>query len=175
MSIGAKDVKKLRDMTGAGMMEAKNALVEVKGDFDKAITILEERGAAIAAKKSARSAANGVIGSYIHTGNRIGAIVEVNVETDFVSKDKKFVTFANDLAMHIAGMNPLYVTEEEIPTAELKKQDDANNYVKEVVLMKQSYVKDSTLTVEDFVNKQIADFKENIQVKRFVRLELGGE
>lgn len=173
MKITADDVKKIRDMTGAGMMESKRALVETKGDFDKAVVILKERGADIAAKKSGRSATNGVIGYYIHTGNRIAAMVEVNVETDFVALDEKFITFANDLAMHVAGMNPKYMKKEDIPAAELKKQNKADAYIKEVCLMKQSYVKNSDLTIEDFVNEQIANFKENIQVRRFVRFELG--
>jgi len=173
MNITANDVKQIRERTGAGMMDSKAALVEAKGDFDKATTILKERGAAIAAKKSGRNTSNGVIGVYIHTGNGVVAMVEVNVETDFVAKDEKFIAFANDLAMHVAGMNPLYLTEEDIPSGEFKKQADKNAFINEVVLMKQSFVKDSSKTIEDLVNEQVANFKENIQVRRFVRFELG--
>jgi len=173
MKITATDVKKLRDATGAGMMEAKGALDEARGNFDKAIKILKDRGAAIAAKKSERSASNGVISSYIHMGNRVGALIEVNVETDFVARDEKFVAFAKDLAMHVAGMNPKYVSADDVPRAELKKQGDADAYIKEVCLLAQPYVKDTSKTVEELLNEQVAKFKENIQIRRFVRFELG--
>jgi len=175
MNITAADVKKLRDATGAGMMEAKRALIDTKGNFDKAVKILKTRGAAIAAKKSERSTANGVIGSYVHTGNKVGALVEVNVETDFVAKDEKFVAFARNLAIHIAGMNPKYMSADNVPQAELKKQDNADAYISEVCLLAQPYVKDLSKTIEDLLNEQVAEFKENIQIKRFVRFELGDQ
>ena len=173
MEIKAAQVKELRDITNSGMMEAKKALVEAGGDMEKAKDILKKRGASIAEKKADRNAANGVVASYIHMGNRIGVLVEAKVETDFVAKDKKFQEFANNLAMHIAGMNPRYLNVDDIPAAELKKQDDKDAYIKEVVLLKQSYVKDQSLTVEDYLNEQIAHFKENIQIGHFARFDLG--
>jgi len=175
MDIQAADVKKLRDASGAGMMEAKAALIEAGGDFNKAIAILKERGAAIAAKKAERAVANGVIGSYVHTGNQVAALVEVKVETDFVAKDARFIEFANKLAMHIAGMNPKYLFADDVPAKELKGQDNPNDYRKEVCLMAQPYVLDQSKTVEDLLNEQISHFKENIQIGRFVRIELGEE
>lgn len=173
MEIKATDVKKLRDISGAGMMEAKDALQKAGGDFDKAVQILNKRGATIAAKKSERVTANGVIGSYVHTGNRIAALVEVKVETDFVAKDAKFLDFANKLAMHVAGMNPRYLSKTDVPRKELQEQSDLESYIKEVCFLNQPYVLDPSKTIEDFVNEQISHFKENIQIGRFVRLELG--
>lgn len=174
MEIKADQVKELREITSSGMMEAKNALVEAGGDMEKAKAILKERGAKIAEKKSDRAAANGVVATYIHTGNRIGVLVEVKVETDFVAKDDKFKEFANNLAMHIAGMSPKYVRVEDVPADELAAQSDSESYISEVVLLKQSYVKDPSLTVEDYLNEQVAHFKENIQIGHFVRFDLGG-
>jgi len=173
MDIKATDVKKLRDASGAGMMEAKGALQEAGGDLDKAIDILKKRGATIAAKKSERVTTNGAVGAYVHTGNKVAALVEVKVETDFVAKDKKFVEFANQLAMHVAGMNPKYLSPEEIPAGELKEQDDPDAYKKRVALLVQPYVLNQDKTVEDFLNEHISQFKENIQINRFVRWELG--
>ncbi len=151
MEIKADLVKQLRELTSAGMMEAKQALVEAAGDLEKAVELLRARGAAIAAKKAERVAANGVVASYIHGGDKIGVLVEVLVETDFVARDEKFVAFARDLAIHIAGMNP------------------ADNEE----LMSQPFVKDPSITVGDLLNQQVAFFKENIKIGRFVRMELG--
>ena len=151
MEIKAEVVKQLRDLAGSGMMEAKQALVEAVGDFDKAVEILKARGASIAAKKAERVATNGVVSSYIHAGSKIGVLVEVMVETDFVARDEKFVVFAREIAVHIAGMDP-------------KDNDE---------LLAQPFVKDPSKTVNDLVNDQIAFFKENIKIGRFVRMELG--
>ncbi|MDD5606128.1 MAG: translation elongation factor Ts [Patescibacteria group bacterium] len=175
MEIKADQVKELRNLTNAGMMEAKSALQEAGGDMEKAKAILKERGASIAEKKAEREAANGVVAAYIHMGNKIGVLVEVKVETDFVAKDEKFKEFANNIAMHIAGMSPKYLREEDIPAGELSKQDDRAAYAKEVALLKQPYVKDQSRTVEDYVNEQIAHFKENIQIGSFARFDLGSE
>lgn len=174
MEIKAAQVKELRDMTNSGMMEAKKALIESDGDMGKAKAILKKRGASIAEKKADRDASNGVVASYIHTGSKIGVLVEVKVETDFVAKDEKFKEFANNIAMHIAGMNPKYLTEDNIPADELKAEKEPQAYIKEVVLLKQIYVKDQSLTVEDYLNEQIAYFKENIQIGHFARFDLGG-
>jgi elongation factor Ts len=151
MEIKAEVVKQLRDLTGSGMMEAKQALVEASGDYDKAVEILKARGASIAAKKAERVAANGIVASYIHAGSKIGVLVEVMVETDFVARDEKFAAFAREIAVHIAGMDP-------------KDNEE---------LLAQPFVKDPSKTVGDLLNEQIAFFKENIKVGRFVRMELG--
>lgn len=173
MEIKAIDVKNLRDLTGAGMMEAKQALAEANGDVEQAKEILRAKGATIAAKKADRTTANGVVASYVHTGNKIGVLVEVNVETDFVARDERFINFARDIAVHIAGMNPRYVSADEIPESELAEAEDKVAYAKEVCLLEQPFVKDQSKTVQQLVEEQIAHFKENIQVKRFVRFELG--
>lgn len=166
MEISANDVKKLRDMTGSGMMEAKKALTEAGGDMDKAIEVLREKGAAIAASKADRVAANGVVASYIHAGSRIGVLVEVMVETDFVARDPEFVKFANQVAMHIAGMAPKYVSDENL-SAEEKAE------AKDLILLNQPFVLDPSKTVGQLLTEQVANFKENIQIGHFTRLELG--
>lgn len=173
MEIKAAQVKELRDMTNSGMMEAKKALLEVDGDIEKAKAILKKRGASIADKKADRDASNGVVAAYIHTGNKIGVLVEIKVETDFVAKDEKFKEFANNIATHIAGMNPKYLRVDDIPADVLSGEADSRVYIKEVVLLKQPYVKDQSLTVEDYLNEQIAYFKENIQIGHFARFDLG--
>lgn len=173
MEIKAETVKQLRDLTGAGMMEAKNALIEAGGDHDKAVEILKARGAAIAAKKANRVAANGVVASYVHTGNKLGVLVEVLVETDFVARNERFISFARDIAIHIAGMNPKYGLPEDVPADELARQEDKQAYLNEVVLVNQPFVKDPNKTAGDLLNEQIAHFKENIRIGRFVRIELG--
>lgn len=166
MEINAQDVKTLRDVSGAGMMEAKKALVEAGGDMEKAKEVLRARGAEIAASKAERGTGNGVVASYIHNG-RVGVLVEVFVETDFVARDEKFVAFANQIALHIAGMKPEYLTEDEVP-AERKAE------AKDIALMSQPFVLDSSKTIEALLNEQISSFKENIKIGRFARFELGG-
>lgn len=173
MEIKAEQVKELREVTAAGMMEAKQALIDAEGNFDKAVEILKARGASIAAKKSERVAANGVVAAYVHAGNKIGVLVELMVETDFVARDEKFYAFARELAVHIAGMAPKYATEADVPQDELADQADPKAYLKEVVLVNQPFVKDPDKTVGELLNEQIAYFKENIKVGRFVRMELG--
>lgn len=166
MEISANDVKNLRDMTGAGMMEAKKALVEANGDVEKAVAVLRERGAAIAASKSDRVAANGVVTSYIHAGNKIGVLVEVLVETDFVARDERFVEFSKQIAVHIAGMNPKCVSADDLDESEKASARD-------LALLEQPFVLDPSKTVGQLVTEQIANFKENIKIGRFTRFELG--
>jgi elongation factor Ts len=173
MEISATDVKNLRDATGAGMMEAKSALVEANGDMAKATEILKERGARIAATKTDRVAANGIVAQYIHGGGRIGVLVEVMVETDFVARDKNFETFAREIAVHIAGMSPKYTSEADVPADELAAHADKEAFFKEVVLLDQPFVKDPSKTVGQLITEQIASFKENIKIGKFCRLELG--
>lgn len=148
--MNAGDIQKLREETGAGIMECKRALEEAKGDFGKAKEILKERGALIAQKKSERVAGEGVIESYIHSNGKIGALVEINAETDFVARNPEFKEFAHDIAMQIASMDPKDVEG----------------------LLEQSFIKDQSLTIRDLLHQKIAKIGENIQIKRFVRYNL---
>lgn len=196
MAISAKLVKELRDKTGAGMMDCKKALTETNGDMEKAMEYLREKGIAKAAKKADRIAAEGVVESYIHAGGRIGVLVEVNCETDFVAKTDEFKAFVRDIAMQIAAMNPKYVRSEEIPESEVEKERQLlrqqaleegkpekivdkmvegrlKKQFKEICLLDQAYVKDPDKTVDQMVKEMIAKIGENINVRRFVRFEMG--
>jgi len=197
MTISAQDVKNLRDRTGAGMMDCKNALLETNGDAEAAIDLLRARGAAKAAKRAAKSANEGTIGSYIHFGGKIGVLVELNCETDFVAKTEDFQALARDLAMHIAASNPIAVRAEEIPAdvverersifleqvkSEGKPEDIAQKivegrirkYFEENTLLQQPFVKSPDKTVEQLVTEVSAKTGERIQVARFSRLQVGG-
>ena len=194
--ITAALVKELRERTGAGMMDCKKALTETSGDIDKAIDFLREKGLAAAAKKSGRIATEGLVESYIHAGGRIGVLVEVNCETDFVAKNADFQALVKDIAMQIAAANPLYVRREEVPAeiiehereilraqainegkpaniAEKMVEGRVEKYYKEVCLLDQIYIKDGDLTISDIIKANIAKIGENISVRRFVRYQLG--
>ncbi|MEB3290857.1 MAG: translation elongation factor Ts [Leptolyngbya sp.] len=195
--ISAKLVKELRDKTGAGMMDCKKALKENDGDIEKSIEWLRQKGIASASKKAGRVAAEGIIGQYIHTGDRIGVLVEVNCETDFVARREEFKTLVRDIAMQIAACpNVEYVKVEDIPTDIITKEksiemgrDDLANKpeamrekivegriqkrLKELSLLDQPYIKDQNISVEDLIKQTIAQLGENIQVRRFVRFVLG--
>lgn len=194
--ITAALVKELRERTGAGMMDCKKALAATEGDMDKAIDFLREKGLAAAAKKAGRIAAEGLVESYIHGGGRIGVLVEVNCETDFVAKTDAFKTLVKDIAMHIAAANPSYLRREEVPTAELEHEkmvlsEQARNegkpekiiekmvtgriekYYKEVCLLEQPFVKDPDKTISDLITESIAKIGENISIRRFTRYQLG--
>ena len=196
MAITANDVKELRERTGAGMMDCKRALTEADGNMDKAIEILREKGLAAAAKKSGRIAAEGLVASYIHMGGRIGVLVEVNCETDFVAKTDNFKDLVHDVAMQIAATNPQYVSKEEVPADVIEKEKEIlraqalnegkpekivdrmvegriEKYYKEVCLLEQPFVKDSDKTVKGMIMEAIASIGENISVRRFVRYEMG--
>ena len=195
MAITANDVKELRERTGAGMMDCKRALTEADGNMDKAIEILREKGLAAAAKKSGRIAAEGLVASYIHMGGRIGVLVEVNCETDFVAKTDNFKDLVHDVAMQIAATNPQYVSKEEVPADVIEKEKEIlraqalnegkpekivdrmvegriEKYYKEVCLLEQPFVKDSDKTVKGMIMEAIASIGENISVRRFVRYEM---
>lgn len=196
MSFTAQDVAKLRAQTGVGMMECKNALTEANGDFEKAIVILRERGLKAVDKKQGRIASEGMVASYIHMGGKIGVLVEVNCETDFVAKSDDFQLLVKDIAMHIAAANPKYVTEAEVPTAELDAEKEilkvqalnegkpANiiermiegrikKYYEDVCLLNQPFVKDSSKTIKDILTEATLKIGEKISIRRFVRYELG--
>ena len=194
--ITAALVKELRERTGAGMMDCNKALSATDGDLEKAIDFLREKGLAAAAKKAGRVAAEGLVEAYIHGGGRIGVLVEVNCETDFVAKTDAFKELVKDIAMHIAATNPSYLKREEVPTAELEHEqavlaEQARNegkpekiiekmvagriekYYKEVCLMEQPFVKDPDKTISDLITESIAKIGENISIRRFTRYQLG--
>jgi elongation factor Ts len=167
VEITLDQIKELREASGAGVMDCKRALEASNGDVDKAKKYLAEQGLASAAKKAHRETAQGVIESYIHAGGRIGALVEVNCETDFVARTEEFQTLAREIAMQIAAMNPLVVSEnEELPSSADLRGD-------EVVLLKQTYIRDGSKTIQDLINETIGKTGENIQIKQFQRFELG--
>lgn len=196
MEVTSALVKDLRERTGAGMMDCKKALVESNGDMDKAIAYLREKGLAAAAKKAGRIAAEGMVESYIHMGGKIGVLVEVNCETDFVAKTEQFKGFCHDVAMHIAAANPLFVNKEEVPMDALNKEKEIfraqalnegkpekivdrmvegriEKYYKEVCLMEQPFVKDPDKTIKDLVSEATVAIGEKISIRRFTRYERG--
>ncbi len=198
MSISAQQVKKLREMTGAGMMECKKALEEANGDLEAAVKILRERGMAAASRKAGRSTREGLIGHYIHAGGKLGVLVEVNCETDFVARTDEFQALVKDLAMQVAAANPLFVRREDVDEVTLAKESEIfrnqalqegkpekiadkivegrlNKYYAEACLYEQPFIKDSDLTVEERIKHVIATLKENISVRRFTRFEVGEE
>jgi len=169
MEITAEIIKELREMTSCGVMECKNALEESAGDLTKAKEILKKRGLELAAKKGSRSACEGRIEAYIHQGSKIGVIVEVNCETDFVASNEEFVKLSKDIAMQIAATSPSYVKKEDVPEDVLKEQKDPAGFIKEKVLFEQSFVKDSSKTVKECITNLVGSIGENITVSRFVR------
>ncbi|MFO8032721.1 MAG: translation elongation factor Ts [Desulfohalobiaceae bacterium] len=196
MEISAKMVKDLREKTGAGMMDCKKALQDTGGDEKKAITWLREKGLSKAQKKADRTAAEGFIGSYVHTTGKIGVMVELNCETDFVAKNDKFRELAKNIAMQIAAANPVCVRPEDLPqdlvdqerelyTKQAKAEGKPDQvvekivegkmkkYYKEACLLQQPYIKDDALTVQDLLNELIAVLGEKVQIGRFVRMEVG--
>jgi elongation factor Ts len=200
MEVTATSIKDLRERTGAGMADCKKALTETSGDMDKAIDYLRAKGLAKAAKKAGREATEGLVTSYIHGGGRIGVLVEVNCETDFVARNEDFVGFTRDVAMQIAAMAPLYVRKEEVPADAVEheksvlvakaKEDpkmagkpdqvlakitegQLNKWLKEICLLDQSWVKDDSKTIEQLQQELVAKIGENIKIRRFARFELG--
>lgn len=167
MAVTTEAVKELRELTGLGVLDCKRALDETNGDVQKAAELLRERGLAVAGKKSERETLQGVVDAYIHSNNKLGAIVELNCETDFVARTEEFRGLAHELAIHIAASQPLYVSSDEVPA-------DADGSPAEIVLLNQPFVKDPGRTVQDVINEAIAKTGENIKVRRFVRFALGG-
>jgi elongation factor Ts len=200
MEVTATSIKDLRERTGAGMADCKKALTEVGGDMDKAIDYLRAKGLAKAAKKAGREATEGAVVSYIHAGGRIGVLVEINCETDFVARNEDFVSFTKDVAMQIAAMSPSYVRKEEVPADAVEKEravliakakedpkmagkPDAmlakisegqiTKWMKEICLLDQAFVKNPDKTIDQLQQELIAKIGENIKIRRFVRFELG--
>lgn len=191
-------IQELRKLTGIGMMDCKKALEEVAGDIEKAIELLRKKGAAIAAKRSGRETAEGIVHSYIHPGSRIGVLVEINCETDFVARTDDLKNFAHDICMHIAAVKPLYLIPEDIDPKFLEHERDIaheqlvdsgkpekildkivdgkiKKLFNEICLMEQSFVKNDQLTISDLLKDLIAKLGENIKIKRFARFEIGTE
>lgn len=166
MEISIEMIKELRSQCGAGVMECRNALLEVSGDVEKALQILKERGLLKAQKRADRVTTQGLVEAYIHTGGRIGALIEVNCETDFVARTDEFKGLAHELAMQVAALAPQFITEEEIP-------EGANVEPQAACLMLQPYIRDPGKTVRDVIIETIARVGENIKVRRFARFELG--
>jgi elongation factor Ts len=177
MQISAAMVKELREKTGAGIMDAKRALEEVDGNMEKAAQIIHQQGLARAEKKADRVAAEGLVEPYIHGGGRIGTLVEINCETDFVARTPDFQSLAHDIAMQIAALNPTYVSIDDVPADELAERTDElgsrSAAEKQLALLSQEFIKDSSKTIEDLVKDHIAKLGENIVVRRFSRFELG--
>lgn len=196
MAITTEQIKELREATGAGILDCRKALEKAGGDFDKAVDVLREKGLATAAKRSGREASEGVVELYSHGNGRVGVMVEVNCETDFVARSEPFREFAHEIALQIAAAVPEYVSEDEIPEAVLEeKRQDARNlaraegkperiwdriiegrlekYKDDVVLMRQAYIRDDSITVEQLLLQNVAAIGESILIRRFERWELG--
>lgn len=196
MEITAALVKELREKTGAGMMDCKRALTDADGDLEKATELLREKGLASAAKKAGRVAAEGIVEAYIHAGGRIGVLVEVNSETDFVAKNESFRNFVHDVAMHIAAAGPQYVSREEVPVDVVEKERDilrqqtlnegkpehivdkivdgrVDKFYKDICLLEQAFVKNPDKTVEQMLKETIAHIGENLSIRRFARFVVG--
>ena len=197
VTVSASMVKQLREKTGAGIMDCKEALSECEGDIPKAIDFLRTKGLATAAKRAGRAMTEGVIQSYIHMGDKLGVLVEVNCETDFVAKNEDFQDFSKNIAMQIAATNPVAIRPEDVPEETVNKEREIyraqvlemgkpenivdkivdgklKKYFDENCLLNQAYVRDSDITVADLLNEMIAKIGENITIKRFVRFQIGG-
>ncbi len=172
MDVTVGTIKELREMTSCGVIECKNALEEAGGDLNEAKKILQKRGLELAVKKGGRDAKEGRIEVYIHQGAKIGVIVEVNSETDFVAKNDDFCKFTKDVAMQIAATNPTYVKREDVPEDVLAEQKDAEAFIKEKCLLEQSFIKDPKKTINDCMTALVASMGENIFVSRFIRYKV---
>jgi elongation factor Ts len=198
MKITSQMVKDLRDKTQAGMMDCKKALTETDGDMEKAVDLLRQKGLAVAAKRAGRATSEGVVATYIHAGGKLGVMVEVGCETDFVAKNESFVEFARDIAMHIAAASPVGVTREDVPAEVIAREKEIyvqqaldsgkpeaivekmvtgklDKFISEICLLEQKYVKDPDLSIQDKLNEVVASMGENISIKRFARFQVGTE
>lgn len=196
MNISTEDIKKLRELTGAGIMDCKEALKETNGDFEKAIEWLRQKGLSALAKRAEREAKEGLIDSYIHFGGRVGVLIEVNCETDFVARNEEFKRFVHDLAMQIAAQGPLYISREDVPDEVIEKEkaiyyeqlkdENKPDHIKEkivegklekfyeqVCLLDQPFIKNQDIKIKDYLGEMAAKLGENIVIRRFVRFVLG--
>ena len=198
MAITSKMVKDLRDKTQAGMMDCKKALEKTDGDMEKAVDLLRQKGLAVAAKRAGRATSEGVIETYIHAGGKLGVMVELGCETDFVAKNDDFREFAKDIAMHIAAASPIAITREEVPAAVIAREKEiyvqqaldsgkpeaivekmvsgkVEKYLAEIVLLEQKFVKNPDLSIQDLLNELVGRIGENISIKKFARFQVGVE
>ncbi len=196
MNITSQMVKELRDKTNAGMMDCKKALMEVEGDMEKAVDFLRQKGLAVAAKRAGKDAKEGIVEAYIHAGGKLGVLVEVTCETDFVAKTDDFKTFARDVAMHIAAANPVAIRREEVPEDILTREREIyinqavesgkpqqiaekmvtgkmEKYLAEICLLEQKFVKNPDLSMQDLLNDLVVKMGENISIKSFTRYQIG--
>jgi elongation factor Ts len=194
MNISNQDIIKLREATGAGMMDAKKALMEAEGDFEEAVSVLRKKGHATLAKKSSRTAKEGIIGHYMHAGSKVGVLVEVNCETDFVARNEEFKQLALEVAMHVAAAAPLYVSREDVPQNVIENEKAVyaeqvkdkpekmreqiilgklEKYFEQVCLLEQSYIREPEKKVGDLIAEKVGKIGENIQVRRFARFLVG--
>jgi len=196
MPVTTEDIKQLREATGAGILNCRSALEEANNDFDKAVDLLREKGLAAASKRANREASEGYVELYSHGDGRVGVLVEVNCETDFVGRSEDFRKFTHEVALQIAAASPLYICEEDIPEETLAHEEKiataraneegkpekiipkiVEGYLKkfkdEVVLLRQAYIRDESLTIQDLINENVASMGENIIIRRFARYELG--
>jgi len=198
--ITASLVKEVREKSGAGMIDCKNALVEADGDVEKALEILRTKGMATASKKAGRIAAEGAVGSYIHMGGKVGVLLEINCESDFVARGEEFQGLVKDVAMHIAAVEPKYIRREDVPAADVEKEKSflleqlkndeknaskpeevllkiidgrLNKFYEDIVLNEQPFVKDPSKTIGDLITEKVASIKENISIRRFERYKMG--
>lgn len=198
MAITSKMVKDLRDKTQAGMMDCKKALESTAGDMEKAIDLLRQKGLAVAAKRANRATSEGVVATYIHAGGKLGVMVELGCETDFVAKNEDFREFAKDLAMHIAAANPISISRDEVPANVIAREKDIfvqqaldsgkpeaivekmvsgkiEKFLAEVALLEQKFVKNPDLSIQDLLNELVGKMGENISIKKFARFQVGVE
>jgi elongation factor Ts len=198
MNITSQMVKDLRDKTAAGMMDCKKALTETGGDMEKAIDLLRQKGLAVAAKRAGKATSEGVVATYIHAGGKLGVMVELGCETDFVAKTDAFIDFAKDVAMHIAATSPVGISREDIPAEVIAREKEIyiqqaidsgkpqaiaekmvsgkiDKFIAEICLLEQKFVKDPDLTIQDKLNEVVATMGENISIKRFARFQVGTE
>jgi len=196
MAVTAAQINELRKSTGAGMLDCKKALEETDGDFEKAVDFLRKKGLSAAAKKAGRIATEGAVGTYIHAGGKIGVMVEINCETDFVAKNENFQAFVKDIAMHIAAASPTYVRREEVTADVLEREKDIyrakaretgkpeniiekiiegqiNKFYSDICLLEQAFVKDPDKTIQQYLNETIAKIGENMSIRRFTKYVLG--
>jgi elongation factor Ts len=173
MGISVDSIKELRSLSSASIAECKKALQESDGDIKKAMELLRKRGLEMAAKKKDKQAKEGRIEAYVHLGNKIGVLLEVNCETDFVAQNEAFSQFTKDIAMQIAACNPLYIKREDVPANVIEQEEDKEVFFKNNCLLEQFFIKDPSITVKDYLGSLIAKFNENIVIRRFVRYKIG--
>ncbi len=175
MAVSIEIIKQLRDATSASVSDCKKALDDAKGDLHKASELLKQRGLEIAAKKATRATNQGRIEGYVHMGNKIGVLVEINCETDFVARNEEFMAFCKNIAMQIAAVDPKYVKEEDVPAEALKDLDEkaCRDFMKTHCLLNQTYIRDAAVTIKDYLTSVVAKIGENINIRRFIRYKIG--